>query len=761
MNELATWHPALLNPVTAVLVVLLGLLLWRTRRLLPWKHLRSLVLLRSLAVGLFVLILFDPACTRQIREDQGWQTVILADASASMLTLDTDDSPRISVMEDRIREYEERMQEDRTYSDNGYGNPLTAYSFGEAMAPLDLDEGLDLLPGLTAGGDALLRVLAEEDRPGRPLGAVLFFSDGASHTGSTLLDAARVYRIAGIPVSVVGMGETQAPGDVAVRFARSRYEGAAGEPLPVNVEVANTGSRETSVTIEILSGETVLAERQVSLSANDILREEFNVLPSGSGFQTWRARISGQRGDLNPATDVSYAAVDIDAPQRARILYLGLLGWEFRFLQNLFREDPQLALDGLIRAGPGRFLRLPAEGEGETVRSNDETTTHDGPANISAIGGSPLYSDNYDNGPVIPGTWPETVEPLMEWDAVIVDSRVLAEWSVDTREGLTQFAADRGGGLLLTGPLQPAVEALETLLPARNGGLLLPREDQFLELDPDPLFREEVGGPLFRAPGVYLPSGLAAYAVNDLARGARIVAETRAQEQPILVLHAYGAGRVAFSATPNTWRWALGTDSGVDQHARYWSSLLQWLALGGKERLETALDGTLQPLDDPLALDLELYGGDFRPRSDARVAATVTAPDGRLAEVFLNPSLTTPGRYEAQLPLALPGEYRVDYAADLEDGETLTRTVWFTAAAGGLESTDIAFREADLRDLARLTGGRYYTWQEQPTPDSLPVAPGLPTQEETLHWARTPPFIILLLALLAAEWFIRRRSGLK
>ncbi len=230
----------------------------------------------------------------------------------------------------------------------------------------------------------------------------------------------------------------------------------------------------------------------------------------------------------------------------------------------------------------------------------------------------------------------------------------------------------------------------------------------------------------------------------------------------MLLAHAYGAGRVAYLGTENTWVWPMsGGDRGAAQHRQFWTSLLSWLSATGKARLSAPIHGKLVPLDRDANLRITVLGNDFRPAPEARVAATMHEPNGESTKLRLTPVPGRPGTFDHAAQLAQEGEYKIEYRAELPGGETLNRTAFFSAAPIGRENQDVAFREAELRDIARLSGGRYLTPPEAGALRSLPISPRIPLKERPVPWTRNFPFLSILLTLLFVEWLVRRRHGLR
>ena len=66
-----------------------------------------------------------------------------------------------------------------------------------------------------------------------------------------------------------------------------------------------------------------------------------------------------------------------------------------------------------------------------------------------------------------------------------------------------------------------------------------------------------------------------------------------------------------------------------------------------------------------------------------------------------------------------------------------------------------------LRDVARLSGGRFFTVEEAgELPALLDPAPIVERSAQEMPFVENPLFFLALLGLLGSEWALRRRRGL-
>ena len=320
----------------------------------------------------------------------------------------------------------------------------------------------------------------------------------------------------------------------------------------------------------------------------------------------------------------------------------------------------------------------------------------------------------------------------------------------------------RGGGLVVIGSLDNVPDQLRSILPIREMDTLYSKSRQGLEAQQEPAFQGLVGGVLLSAPSPFLEEQMRVPFATKLSKGARPVLQARASTLPIVAAQAYGAGRVVHMGSDQSWRWKMDSDRGGEQYRLYWQHLLAWLGMGGKPRLEVPLEGTLQDLSEPLNLNIMARNNEYQLSDSAVVRAVLTGPDGTSTpEQLLMPDSREPGKYHGSVGLSLPGEYRVNYSVEYEGGEQIDRSAFFAGAYIGAENSDLRFRESELKDLARITGGVYYHYTEVDAIEELSLSSNVPMLQRYHYWTRHFLFILLFLGILGYEWFYRRRIGLK
>ena len=710
--------------VFAALAVVVSLTAYlRLRRVTGRGYLGALFGLRAALVLLLALLLFSPYHDRRRPDATGYRVAVLADVSGSMRVRD-------------VAGERSRFEALRGLLDGGEDAPLArlrqglqteVYLFSEHAQRLAGGE-FSVLPGETALGTALGEVV---DTPAElPLGAIVVVGDGNSNAGAPVFDEAKRLRQLGIPVSCIGIGRPGPPHDIAVVTPEAAFEGTKGKPITVAAQVRNTFPEARAVTVELRDGDVLVDRQAVRLDPGPSSREvAFTVTPVQAGRRIYRFQIVADAPDSMPETDTAHAAVDVREPDRFQVLFLGAsLGWEYKFLKLAARTGGgQIDLAAALQAGPGIYRHY-----GEVFK-DDEAMNR----------------------------LPESFDVLSRFDAVVLDSRAAPLMSPGAAEAFRQYVAARGGGLLVFGPLEPLGEAFRSILPAARTSGETPPGVQYMTAENATVFPADRAAALSLPPGPFLPGDLRFFQLGELKPGARPALSILGREAPLLAVQPYGSGRTALLGDEDTWRWRLASEADADRHTAFWSHLLVWLGSTGKPRLRARFDGRRLATDQSSPLQVEVLDGNFAPATAVQVTARLSGPDGYRAERTLAAAAEAPGIYEDPFAPPRPGEYRVELKATFAGGETIERSAFFLAAAGGKEVQSPEYREDVLRDLARVTGGVFHAGDAVPRRFEPPVSERVPSRSERVRWSESWLFLFVLFGAGAGEWFLRRRIGLK
>ncbi len=800
---LPLWAGVLLGAVVVVAVVAIY---FRDARRLSWPRRAGLILLRLTSLALLLLMLgqFSLAVTQT-----GLPSLaILIDTSASMGFEDRFTEREPAQVADRLArqastEPASRLnlakalltgEEGRFLAELRRTHRLHVYQFSGTAAPLDLtrdretDDGADPLVAairtLGADGEATRPAVAVrqvlDDLRGSPPSAMLVLTDGIATTGDEdrLVRAADEARARSVPLVPIGFGSDEPVKDVQLTGLLAEDVVFADDPLTFALQVKAFGyaGRRAKLTLRREGRRSVIDTTEVELEADGSPAvAELTDVPSEEGDFKYVVEATALPGETDHENNALEHRVRVRREQLKVLLAERVPRWEFRHLKPLLERDPAVQLHTVLQAAD---LSFPDE---------DRTALR---------------------------RFPVTRESLFSYDVVIIGDIDLDYLSAGAVEHLREFVAERGGGLILiAGPRFNPTAYAETPL-----GELLPVESSPSN-GAGRNGAERRGGELgSTVPGGATTSGFrprltvegrtrAALRLSGSAEentrlwetlpplywlhkagrrkpGAQVLAEHPTRRNgfgplPVIVTQRFGAGQVLFHATDELWRWRERVEDRY--YGRYWLQMVRYLSRsklrGGAGGMELVTDRSVVPQGESVELRLRVLDPASRPAEGVLPEVVVEGPRGRRETVTLSPQPESPlifsgrisslpaGRYHAWLATPARGEApATDGASDGSSapvGEGVP-SVDFRVEVPAGELRVRAFQAAELVSAARKSHGTYYPfWEAERFLSEVPPGQTVAVSSEISVplWNRWE-LLMLLAALLAAEWISRKRAGL-
>ncbi len=724
---------------------------WSYWRLLGSRGARAgLAVLRTLMLLLLCVLAAGPQLVRQNeRVERDW-VVVMADRSASMTVQDAPGAGGTLVArETQLRgalhdaaPALEALAKDRNVLYEGFDQ--NAFDLRSA-AELGEPEGRRTLLG-QAIDQTLRRVAA------RPVSGIVVLSDGrsADSVGRATL---RQLGAKQIPVFVVPLGSKDPIPDLAISRVDAPAGAFVGDIVPVTARIERLGGGGVITgKVRLVDGATgaVLDERPIPADNAEVTLQS---RPETPGTRDWAVRIVPDTRDLSAENNTAPVRISlVDRP--IRVLYFdGYPRWEYRYLKNLLLREKSVRSSIMLLASDRKYIQ---------------------------------------EGTDILGSVPRSREDWRAFDVVIVGDLRPSLFSEDQLTELRNLVAERGAGLLWIGgpgatPQAWRGTALGELLPFAGGSdgqsgapawstpvMLMPgpaaRQYGVLNLGDSPgEWPGELENPSLGWPMLQWAQRID---VSSLKPTAEVIAMARPSAgtesgSPLVMTMRYGAGRVVYVGTDETWRYRYG--KGETLQERFWLPLVRLLAresLGrlGKPALLTASPERAEVGQQVLIrlrlLDQTLM--DKKPREvSVRIVRTGGSRAGEATTVTLRPDGSEgesgeTGSFVGLWPAGEPGTFSVEGADPLLAGLDLSARVDVTLPDDELRSPQAD--HASLEALAGATGGAVVAPGELSKIGSL--LPNrqvklLGTPEVETLWDK-PLAWTALMVLLAVEWMGRR-----
>ena len=719
------------------------------RPLVPLTRVQRGVLmtLRGLSLAGIVLLLCRPVLVLPSAGSTDIVIPVIVDASRSMGIADADGATRIAQAVNVLR--------DSLIPSLATLGKVELLEFGRsaaALSPATLEE-------LRAEGrqthlSAALAAARDRYR-GRRIPGIVVLSDGADTAPPDVAHPPVVHT----PVFAIGVGSSEGLPD------REVVALASGDPrldrslVDLNVSAVSRGFGRAPFGLRVLANGQLVDVRRVEPEADGTpVMESFIVSPDPLKptvytVETVPADVDGEGGNEVIGENNARSILVSPMSRKRRVLVLaGAPGYEHTFLVRALAQDPGLEIDSVVRKG----------------KNEDNRDTF-------------LVQAGAGRGAALTTGFPADLEALFHYDALIV-ANLEADFFTRAQLALVaDFVGTRGGGLLVLGGRSfesrsltgtPLEDVLPVELSDRRGRAAdTPVEDggappNAITLTADgvnhPITRIGPTGEASRKQWSSLPALAASAAVGGPRPGASVLAVTTSPNgtlRPVVAVQRFGRGRSMVFAGEASWRWRMLQPSTDRSYETFWRQALRWLSSVAPDPLTLALSGNLEP-GIPLVVDLEARDRSFRPVADATIGATLTAPGAD--PIPLQFRSTGHGHFTAAVVPEIAGLYRVN--AEARHGSVLLGSTerWLNVGGMDREFSDPRLNEPLLRRLARESGGRYVRATDSATIVAALEA-SVPEQVERQRrdlW-HEPWAFASVLALLAGEWILRRRWGLR
>lgn len=736
------WQTEEWGMVVAAMVLVFAILSWWIYRRSPQEvkpgRRALLTFFRVAFLAVLAVLLLQPVLLLRADRSVPRSLPILVDTTASMGIVDADGGSRLKQLEAALSS--EKGKQVLNSLDADLNIPVLEFT-GDGLEPSERDwSAMKATGDSTALGDTLTKTM---DRfRGTPLAGIVVVTDGGQNQGLPISEAGELFRKAGVPIYVVGVGDANAR-DVAVEGVEVPGVLLADDAAPVSVRLRSQGMTGGSGRVIFSLGGLQVAEEEVAFEKDGVQEIRTLFIPKRTGEYPLEVRFeaNGQSEVLseNNQSGASLKVVD----RRLKVLLVDQAPrWEYKYLESMLLRERRVDLSCFL---------FEADRE------------------VSQVPGTP-YIDRFPSRP----------EDLFDYDLVIlgdIDPRFLPE----ANQGLLKDYVARAGGALVVVAGKHSMPSfyqrtnLEGLLPVEiaeasvaRGTTLASRpvrlnltssgeSSTMLQLGDDPGTSAALWQ---RLPPLYWTAR-----VRRAKPGADVLL-TRpdpggsGDSIPVMALHRYGAGEVLFVGTDNFWRWRKNT--GDRYHAMLWGQIVQRMAgnrlLTESPRVSLESNQRSYRSGDRVQVYARLFNRNWEPRMDTEVPAVLVSandPDQR-REVFLQAVPGQPGLYRTEFSAGEGGNYRLALSGDE------VSTLDFTVRDDQRELSRAAMNEGLLQELASQTGGQFVRLDGLgELPAAITNRTASVTQKSEVDLFASPLVFAFILLLITMEWVLRKFSELK
>ena len=693
-----------------LLPFLVAFVYWVYQRTYPQvepKRRLVLVVLRGAAMALLGMVLCEPVLTWWHQQVVRPLVLVLVDTSPSMRVAEGPDT--------RLQQAAAVLGDER-WAAHLQQAEVRAWGFAESAYPLALDTlaAVGTRGQATDIGRALATCLAAVAERERVQGVVLF-SDGGHNLGR---DPVQLSAELGVPVYALGVGGAEGPVDIQLVDVRTAETGYVGQRQLIDAEVQSWGYEGQRVDVQIYEGERVLQRQSLLLVGDgEVQRISFAVTPQQAGPRIFRVVVVPVAGEFAIADNEARAFTRVLAGRPRALLLAGGPSADLAFLRRSLSADSSWVVEALLQQGPDAFYG---------------------------------------------GGWSPAV--LSERDVVLLVNPSAWLLNGPPAAALVQHVY-AGAGLLVVGGAKMARawrpdSPLAALMPLQLAG-------------PRPFVPGEVSLRLsaagWRHPVVRPPAGAAdpwlglpplpgLFRTAQQRPGTTVLVES-VGGAPVMAAGAHGAGKVIAALSASFWRLDL-MSSGVDGQPQtirqFWRNAARWLALDAPAgRVRASTERPLYRAGEDVVFAVQVFDELLRPQPGAAVQIALAGRDA------FDLQSQGAGHYRGVASGLAPGAYEYEARAVVERIAVGAATGRFVVEEYSLELGDLRADPLLLSALAHASGGRAYPladWEamlEQ-------LAPRKRWVERAEVWSLWGPLwpALVAIALLAAEWLGRQRSGM-
>ena len=676
-----------------------------------------LMILRSLVLSLLALLLCEPLIRLTSSSAHPPVLALLVDDSKSM-TIADHRGKRDSTLHALLAQPVFTRLADRA--------DVHVYAFGTKFRPTT-GPGYDTLSLNDDATDisGALQGLRTESERGR-IDAAVMLTDGSYTLGENPLHDAEQL---GIPLYTVGIGDSSVQKDLVLSSVAANDLVYSGTRAPVDITVKSAGFGGQRVEVVLSDGSRELDRAMLLLEpGNRQYAVELSYVPEGEGTRRYTVSVSPLPGELTAANNRRSFYARIMKSKLRVLIVASSPSTDLAVLRETVAEEKNFSVSSFSANNNGGFF------EGALTPARVDS------ADCIVLLGIPS-----------PGFPPSMLQMLVlritagNKPILIVGSRSADYRMLGPLAELVPFSAQQSS---------PA-EQLVYVQPTEAQ-----RDNPILNMGPSegiegwkrlpPIFKTNT---MFKAkPGAVV---LGFCRVQQVVLPDPLIVSRKENRLKSLAVLGYGL-----------WRWRLmaqGDPSTAQLYSSFLVNSIKWLTTVDDSRpvkVTTTKESFSQ--GEPVQFVGQVYDASAQPVDDAQVRI-LARHEGTVLEADLRPIGN--GRYEGTLEGAGQGDYSFTASATVNGTALGDDRGRFSVGDLNLEFQDTRMNMELLRQLADRSGGRYFEPEQINDLDTSLASqssftPNIQHQNREIELWNWRTALIVLIVLLALEWFLRKRSGM-
>ncbi|MGE5435683.1 MAG: hypothetical protein ACM3O3_00520 [Syntrophothermus sp.] len=668
---------------------------------LPKKVL--LMTLRIAALAILLFIIFEPVISLSTKKVMQPVTLFYFDNSKSM----------------KINDGTEREQNLKNIFDDVNNNLSElngeAKTFGLNVIQISSDSSLKLSEANTNFSKIFSSIEANKN-----ISSIVIISDGVITSGSNPVYAAEKLNV---PVYTIGLGDTAQRNDIEVKNILFNEYIYIESPTIISATITNKGFAGQQIKVTLSENNVVIGNQDITLIEEGSSQVNFDYTPHSPGEKKIVVSATVMNGEFNKENNKKIVYANVLDNKVNVLIVAGSPSADLSFFRNTLEQNKNLSIKTITQITASKFLE------------NDDRNKLIEQADIFYLIGFPGKN---------------TPDDLI--------NKVLNKISNKNTPFFINLTENTDYNKL---------NLLKNELPFsfRKQG------EGFTEVQPN-LITVKTDNPLIKGNTINEWNNLPPVLQPQLEIKAKPESEVLATikinnnviDNPLIITRRLGSKRSLAITAKDLWKWKLETATkNLQLFDIFINNNIQWLN-SSEEKKQVRIRTTKKTyaLGEPVEFNAQVYDESFNTVSDAEVKIKIKNKNG-VNDLTLTPLEN--GLYEGTLSSEEPGDYTFNGDAIRNNIKLGTDAGSFNVGEVDIEMVNTSMDKEMLTTLSSSTGGEFIYYKNYKKIFELLKSRVEKSKVEKIEkkeidlWSNEWLMGIMIL-LLAAEWFFRKRTGM-
>ncbi len=665
-----------------------------------------LAILRFLSLAGILILLFTPELSVIWYQDKLKNIVIAVDRSSSM-GIAEEGRKRSGRANQFAAEFSDK------YSDIA---DIRVYSFNS-----DTIAGVMAENDTAFGGTDYSRSITSIVSAEKSIDELIILTDGNLTMGNDPLYLSLI----NMPrISTIGYGDTIEVTDLIIMDVRSNDIVFEGKPVQLQVELMLRGEVGKNTTLTIKQNGKIIAAENIDLNnTGSIISKSLEITPHRTGTNRYVIEVAEIKNEKNVSNNRYVKTINVRKGKIKTGLIASTIDFDTKFLISLLEKNDEIDFSSSVISGN----RQPFFNNITKIINEAEVLI--------------LY--NFPSG----SRYRQELTVLREQKTPVL---------MIMNEGITTENIEFIKSFLPIRSMKNSGQTFQTQVARTMSGKLFPQLNVFDSENRNKTFWE-------KCPPIQLPFYDIKY-----GPGVTVLLESKSiqpgikTKMPVLLSHRSAGIKSMIMFGSGFWRWhfSLAEDK---EYNKGWTYLLKnivrWLGSGTKDKNVILTTGKKTfELGEYISPVTQVYDGSFNPVDDAVVQTEISGPGGKF-EIYGDGN--GQGSYSGRFMAFAEGNYQIRTTAFKNDIELGSDSLNIFVIPVNREFMFTNQNYTFLQQLSEKFNGKYYHENiAKDLPDDLDLSPKRERRELTVELWHKMAMLIIILILLSAEWFIRKRLGL-